>query len=447
VTGGTTSGPTITSSAGTNATIPTASGTASGAVTTGAQTWAGTKTFNNVISGSINGNAATATLANNINRIGTTTGTNLNYRVVLGAANSNSAGISPTFVVTDAPRLFYNPSTDSLTAGTFNASSTVGGGFQGISNDTVSTPSFTWTGDLTTGIYIFGAGEIGISGSGNLRARFGGNILFQKNTFILPVNDQVATNIAAERTISSATLNWRGKYWNGISSVNTTWNTIYVPTDTLGNGEWRLRNGTNNRLIVDNSSTLSGVSTIQTSSVTSTGRLTIRSGGILDLEALPGTSVRSLSIYNNESAATTDLVRVNTAGALQRSTSSIKYKKDVETLEDQYADALIDNARPVWYRSKCQNDNPDWGYYGFIAEELVQIDPRLVGLSLNENGSFKAKDGNTYEPESVGYISMVPILFNLVKRQKTTIQNLETTLQEALAKIETIEQRLSDAGI
>ncbi|MEI2422834.1 hypothetical protein V6O07_21330, partial [Arthrospira platensis SPKY2] len=61
VTAGTTAGPIITSSTGTNATIPTASATGSGIVTTGNQTWAGTKTFNAVIVGSINGNAATAT--------------------------------------------------------------------------------------------------------------------------------------------------------------------------------------------------------------------------------------------------------------------------------------------------------------------------------------------------------------------------------------------------
>jgi hypothetical protein len=45
VTGGTTAGPTINSSTGTNVTLPTASGTASGVVTTNAQTFAGTKTF------------------------------------------------------------------------------------------------------------------------------------------------------------------------------------------------------------------------------------------------------------------------------------------------------------------------------------------------------------------------------------------------------------------
>jgi hypothetical protein len=49
ITAGTTAGPIVTSSTGTNATLPTASATASGVVTTGAQTWAGTKTFSSAI--------------------------------------------------------------------------------------------------------------------------------------------------------------------------------------------------------------------------------------------------------------------------------------------------------------------------------------------------------------------------------------------------------------
>lgn len=48
VTGGTTAGPTINSSTGTGVVIPSASGSASGVVTTGAQTFAGTKTFSTI---------------------------------------------------------------------------------------------------------------------------------------------------------------------------------------------------------------------------------------------------------------------------------------------------------------------------------------------------------------------------------------------------------------
>ena len=55
---------TVTSSTGTNAVIPAATASIAGLVTTGTQTFAGTKTFSSTISGSINGNAATATYAN-----------------------------------------------------------------------------------------------------------------------------------------------------------------------------------------------------------------------------------------------------------------------------------------------------------------------------------------------------------------------------------------------
>ena len=65
-TNGTTAGPTgsLTGngmSAVSFAAIPGASASASGIVTTGTQTFAGTKTFNNTISGSVSGNAGTAT--------------------------------------------------------------------------------------------------------------------------------------------------------------------------------------------------------------------------------------------------------------------------------------------------------------------------------------------------------------------------------------------------
>lgn len=64
VTAGSTSGPTILSSTGTGVVLPTASNTASGVITTGAQTFAGSKTFTSTISGSVNGNAATADTIN-----------------------------------------------------------------------------------------------------------------------------------------------------------------------------------------------------------------------------------------------------------------------------------------------------------------------------------------------------------------------------------------------
>jgi len=129
-------------------------------------------------------------------------------------------------------------------------------------------------------------------------------------------------------------------------------------------------------------------------------------------------------------------VNVGSDGLLRRSTSSIKYKKDVETLEDNYADAVL-GCRPVWYRSTSNGDNPNHGWWGFIAEEVAEIDPRLVHYKTTERvitddglAEFAPCDP---VPEAVAYERFVPHLLNLLQRQKSAI--------------EALEQRLSDAGI
>jgi hypothetical protein len=85
-TDGSAAGPTINSSTGTNVTIPSASTTVSGVVTTGSQSFAGSKTFTSTITGSITGNAGTATALQTARTIG---GVSFN-----GTANINLPGVN-----------------------------------------------------------------------------------------------------------------------------------------------------------------------------------------------------------------------------------------------------------------------------------------------------------------------------------------------------------------
>lgn len=72
-------------------------------------------------------------------------------------------------------------------------------------------------------------------------------------------------------------------------------------------------------------------------------------------------------------------VYIHSNGKLHRQSSSLKYKKDVEDINSSYVERFFDNARPVFYRAKESLDNPiDWGYWGFIAEEVAEYDKRLV---------------------------------------------------------------------
>ena len=133
----------------------------------------------------------------------------------------------------------------------------------------------------------------------------------------------------------------------------------------------------------------------------------------------------------NQTTTTGANVYIHSNGGFLRSTSSIKYKTDVETLEDSYADALLE-CRPVWFRSLSANDNPDHGHWGFIAEEVAEIDPRLVywktvEVTQDENGETIEVPCEP-EAEGVQYDRFVPHLINLVKRQKEQIEALETRI-------------------
>jgi hypothetical protein len=144
----------------------------------------------------------------------------------------------------------------------------------------------------------------------------------------------------------------------------------------------------------------------------------------------PGTSVsysfctsgrlQTTASYTNTTGSAANM-HIGSTGLVVRSTSSARYKRDIETLEDSYADKLLE-CRPVWYRSTATDDtaHPEWGYYGFIAEEVADVDPRLVHYDEQEDG--------TLQPEGVQYTQMIAHLVNIVKRQKQQLVNFEARL-------------------
>jgi len=143
-----------------------------------------------------------------------------------------------------------------------------------------------------------------------------------------------------------------------------------------------------------------------------------------------GGELLAYSVYTVTTAAAAD-VNIAANGTLRRSTSSSKYKTDIESIEDNYSDALL-NVRPVWYRSTCEADCKDHSYWGFIAEEVAAIDPRLVHwktveITHDENGAAVEIPCDP-EPEGVAYDRFVPHLLNLIKRQKEQIETMEARL-------------------
>lgn len=76
-----------------------------------------------------------------------------------------------------------------------------------------------------------------------------------------------------------------------------------------------------------------------------------------------------------------------TTGSLLRSTSSERYKADLEPISldivRSAGPAILDAM--IWYRSTAPSDNPTWSWYGLSAERLAEIDPRLVHWTYPED--------------------------------------------------------------
>jgi hypothetical protein len=91
----------------------------------------------------------------------------------------------------------------------------------------------------------------------------------------------------------------------------------------------------------------------------------------------------SPTTYANTTASAANF-NIGTAGDFRRSTSSIRFKTNVEDLTIDTTN-ILSKMRPIWYRSLGSNDRKDWSWYGFIAEELAEIEPRLVHWGYDSN--------------------------------------------------------------
>jgi hypothetical protein len=132
------------------------------------------------------------------------------------------------------------------------------------------------------------------------------------------------------------------------------------------------------------------------------------------------------------------------ANELLRSTSSIRYKDDIEEVDYGNAEKIL-ALRPVWYRSKCPFDNRSWSWYGLIAEEVAAVEPRLVSWGHTDEDFEVVKketDGKVVServlkpdarlvPDGVAYDRLAVLLLTVVKRQEGRVQALERALAEA----------------
>ena len=144
--------------------------------------------------------------------------------------------------------------------------------------------------------------------------------------------------------------------------------------------------------------------------------------------------VRFDAVHANTTSSSANL-QITSSGNLYRSTSSIKYKKDVETADPDYYRKVLD-LRPVFYRAKNTGDaDLDWSYWGFIAEEAAEVDPRLVHWSVpdaEDEWADKTPEERkaVAEPNGMQYDRVAVLLQAVVKDHDNEINELKKQIED-----------------
>jgi hypothetical protein len=135
---------------------------------------------------------------------------------------------------------------------------------------------------------------------------------------------------------------------------------------------------------------------------------------------LINTGTATSSPYNNTTASAANMV-VTSAGDLQRSTSSLKYKKNVQDATHGLADVL--KLRAVTYEGKAETDvGKTFG--GLIAEEVHDA-------GLTEFVQY-AEDGT---PDALAYGNMVSLCIKSIQELKALVDLQATEIAELKAKV------------
>jgi hypothetical protein len=142
---------------------------------------------------------------------------------------------------------------------------------------------------------------------------------------------------------------------------------------------------------------------------------TIRTDGSIIRDALAGGGTTGASINDN--------------GSLIRTTSSERYKQDIEDLDIQYEDLLSLQGRRFRLKDEA-GENPDARYYaGFIAEELDET-------SLKDFVSYEKLEDGTKRPDGVYYGELTAALLEAIKHQDQLIKSLTSRIETLEGKVE-----------
>lgn len=300
-------------------------------------------------------------------------------------------------------------------------------------NGTVSLPGMAFSGDPDTGIWSVGANSLGVATAGANVATFnsGSGIALASNLAITWGGSGAATT---RTNLGAAGLTDNNTFTQ--TNIFPGANGLRVQSSSAGTGQAYVR-------FQDSGGTSLGYCGAGSASgnavqlISNTGDVDVTAAAILNLEA-GSNGVRSATARDDTTATGANCLINTSNGQFQRSTSSRRYKTDIEDADYALAESVVLNSRPVWYRSLCEADNAGWSYWGFIAEEVAELDPRLVHwgypLVVDKDGRNVPDETQPMRPESVMYDRYVVHLTAVIQNQQKTIEAMEARLAALEAK-------------
>ena len=115
---------------------------------------------------------------------------------------------------------------------------------------------------------------------------------------------------------------------------------------------------------------------------------------------------------------------------LLRSTSSIRYKKNITEIPQERIDA-IKKLRLVEFSSLASMDNPEGRFVGLVAEDVAAVDSNLViygydenDLEINEKGARVPKPGARQKPDGVQYDRVLLLQIAALQQRIETLESL-----------------------
>jgi hypothetical protein len=289
------------------------------------------------------------------------------------------------------------------------------GGGVSVTSFSAGTTGLTPTGE-TTGAVTLG-GTLAVANGGTNRTTMpAGYILHGDGTSV-----DTAIGLFWDRTnrrigINTNTPNVSFEVWQSVSE-NTFGNGFRIVDS---NGDKLIRIGHNNTAgVIGTTYTLTEPYTPLALQTSDENRLYILANGDIGIGTITPTeklhvvgNARITGAYSVTTGSAAN-VFVTTDGVLQRSTSSIKYKTDVEDYSKGLKEVM--QLRPVTFKSI--NSNNDKTYAGFIAEELAD-------LKLNE----LLENNDSGEPDAISYAYMVTLLTKAIQEQQEQISLLKKRL-------------------